>query len=255
MHGEGTDRKVRAVAFYPTHGRAPPGPPPPPVFFERAFSRVKTPKRASRDGAAARGAAPRGPTCTARPDLPTGGVLAGRSGLAVHLGPTRRPVRPPQGRFGRVRGSPEADFGPASPLGGAEVHGDRGSTPRVGLYPVDPRSPCTLVLNSPPQLAAPLPSALGAPGVDFARGRLRPLHHRLRGAIGAVPSLSTLQTLPARRPTCARRPSACRTGWNQAAARPAREWSMQGVIGRSYASRPSGWTRWPNGTEKSEDLG
>ena len=207
MHGEGTDRKVRAVAFYPTHGRAPPGPPPPPVFFERAFSRVKTPKRASRDGAAARGAAPRGPTST------------------------------------------------ASPLGGAEVHGDRGSTPRVGLYPVDPRSPCTLVLNSPPQLAAPLPSALGAPGVDFARGRLRPLHHRLRGAIGAVPSLSTLQTLPARRPTCARRPSACRTGWNQAAARPAREWSMQGVIGRSYASRPSGWTRWPNGTEKSEDLG
>ena len=28
---------VRAVAFYPTHGRARPGPPPPPVIFERAF--------------------------------------------------------------------------------------------------------------------------------------------------------------------------------------------------------------------------
>jgi len=76
---------------------------------------VKTPKRASRDGAAARGAAPRGPTCTARPDLPANGFLAGRSGLAVHLAPTRRPVRPPRGRFGRVWGSPEADFGPASP--------------------------------------------------------------------------------------------------------------------------------------------
>ena len=71
MHGEGRDRKVRAIPFYPTHGRAPPGPPPPPVFFERAFSKVKTPKRASRDGAAVRGAAPRGPTCTALRDLPT----------------------------------------------------------------------------------------------------------------------------------------------------------------------------------------
>ena len=57
---------VRAVAFYPTHGRARPGPPPPPVIFERAFLKVKTPKRASRGDPAVRGAAPRGPTCTAR---------------------------------------------------------------------------------------------------------------------------------------------------------------------------------------------
>ena len=104
-----------------------------PYFLKGLFSKVKTPKRASRDGAAARGAAPRGPTCTALRDLPTGGVLAGTSGLAEHLAPTRRPVRPPQGRFGRVRGWAEAAFGPASPLGGAEVRGDRGSTPRAGL--------------------------------------------------------------------------------------------------------------------------
>ena len=57
---------VRAVAFYPTHGRARPGPPLPPVIFERAFLKVKTPKRASRGDPAVRGAAPRGPTCTAR---------------------------------------------------------------------------------------------------------------------------------------------------------------------------------------------
>ena len=133
MHGEGRDRKVRAVAFYPTHGRARPGPPPPPVFFQRAFSKVKTPKRASWDGAAVRGAARRGPTCTALRDLPTNTPPAGRSGLAEHLAPTRRPVRPPQGRFGRVRGWAEADFGTASPLGGAAVRGDRGSTPRAGL--------------------------------------------------------------------------------------------------------------------------
>ena len=33
-------------------------------------------------------------------------------------------------------------------------------------------------------------------------------------------------------------------GWNQAPARPAREWSMQAVIGRSCASQPPDWTRW-----------
>jgi hypothetical protein len=33
-------------------------------------------------------------------------------------------------------------------------------------------------------------------------------------------------------------------GWNQAPARPGREWSMQAVIGRSCASQPPDWTRW-----------
>ena len=125
MHGEGTDRKVRAVALYPTHGRARPGSPPPPVFFERAFSKVKTPKRASRDGAAVRGAAPRGPTCTALRDLPTNTPPAGRSGLAVHLAPTRRPLRPPGAVFCAQNGRPDAARGPARPPGGREVHGDR----------------------------------------------------------------------------------------------------------------------------------
>ena len=128
MHGEGRDRKVRAIPFYPTHGRARLGPPPPPVFFKRDFSKVKTPKRASRDGAAVRGAARRGPTCTALRDLPTNTPPAGRSGLAEHLAPTRRPVRPPQGRFGRARGWAEADSGPDSPLGGGEVRGTPAAT-------------------------------------------------------------------------------------------------------------------------------
>ena len=63
-------------------------------------------------------------------------------GAVAAAGAGRGPQRsePPQGRFGRVWGSPEADSGPASPLGGAEVRCDRGSTPRVGLYPVVP--PC-----------------------------------------------------------------------------------------------------------------
>ena len=46
-------------------------------------------------------------------------------------------------------------------------------------------------------------------------------------------------------------------GWNQAPARPAHEWSMQAVIGRSCASQPPAWTRWlvHNGRGQPEDLG
>ena len=182
MHGKGTDRKVRPVPFYPTHGRARPGPPPPPVFFKRAFSKVKTPKRASRDGAAVRGAAPRGPTCTALRDLPTNTPPAGRSGLAEHLAPTRRPVRPPQGRFGRVRGWAEADFGPASPLGGGEVRGAPAVTRGTGLSQQIRTRLISGFEFHPPELAAPLserwdgPCARAASSRYIAGFEVRPMH-------------------------------------------------------------------------------
>ena len=182
MHGKGTDRKVRPVPFYPTHGRARPGPPPPPVFFKRAFSKVKTPKRASWDGAAVRGAARRGPTCTALRDLPTNTPPAGRSGLAEHLAPTRRPVRPPQGRFGRVRGWAEADFGPASPLGGGEVRGAPAVTRGAGLsQQIRTRLKSGFEFH-PPELAAPLserwdgPCARAASSRYIAGFEVRPMH-------------------------------------------------------------------------------
>ena len=171
MHGKGTDRKVRPVPFYPTHGCARPGPPPPPVFFKRAFSKVKTPKRASWDGAAVRGAARRGPTCTALRDLPTNTPPAGRSGLAEHLAPTRRPVRPPQGRFGRARGWAEAGFGPASPLGGGEVRGAPAVTRGTGLSQQIRTCFESGFEFHPPELAARSRSA----GTDLARGRLAPV--------------------------------------------------------------------------------
>ena len=171
MHGEDRDRKVRAVPFYPTHGRARPGPPPPPVFFQRAFSKVKTPKRASWDGAAVRGAAPRGPTCTALRDLPTNTPPAGTSGLAEHLAPTRRPVRPPQGRFGCVKGWAEADFGTASPLGGGEVRGAPAVTRGTRLSQ-QIRTRRKYGFEITPQTCGSVP---GAPGTDFARGRLAPV--------------------------------------------------------------------------------
>ena len=68
------------------------------------------------------------------------------------------------------------------------------------------------------------------------------LHRRLGGETRALPPPSTLQTLFARRPTCPRRLHGCRR-LDQAPARPARELSMQAVIGRSCASRPPVWAR------------
>ena len=51
--------------------------------------------------------------------------LAGRSGLAVHLAPTRRPVRPPRAVSGAQNGRLDAYRGPVRPPGGREVHGDQ----------------------------------------------------------------------------------------------------------------------------------
>ena len=58
-------------------------------------------------------------------------------------------------------------------------------------------------------------------------------------------SHNNFQSLPARRPTCAPRPPGCRRLWNQAPARPAREWSMQPVMGPiAPLSRPAGPSGW-----------
>jgi hypothetical protein len=111
--------------------------------------------------------------------------------------------------------------------------------------------PRTLV--SPPQLAL-RPERPGAPAwILHEVGCARYITGFEVRSVQCLHSAPSRPCLPVGRP--ARVDLLLAAGWNQAAARPAREWSMQGVIGRSYASRPSAWTRWPDGTEKSEDLG
>ena len=86
------------------------------------FATPKGQKKGVRGRGARIGPARRGATCTPLRDLPAGTTPAGTSGLAEHLAPTRRPVRPLRAISGAQNGRPDADRGPVRPPGGREVH-------------------------------------------------------------------------------------------------------------------------------------